>query len=287
MKNQPTNILQFELSPLVKAGVLITNLQNLIGPGEHDFSKPHRDTHYLLIIATNGRLELNLDFKEVAITAPAILFVFPGQVHHIIQFKELKGWVITFDPALIDSAFQLVLEKGFRSPLLLYRQTAFYQQTVTLLDLMEKLQSGVPDSYSGRSIQALLAALLSFIAGQIVTEAPDKNTRESRGVLIEQAFSQLLKQHYKTWKQPARYAAELAVSVAHLNDTVKDITGTSVSTHIQQRSILEAKRLLSYTDFNVKEIGYEAGYDEPVYFSKLFKKITGFTPLQFRQQFRD
>ncbi|MCZ8216998.1 MAG: helix-turn-helix domain-containing protein, partial [Cyclobacteriaceae bacterium] len=73
----------------------------------------------------------------------------------------------------------------------------------------------------------------------------------------------------------------------HLNDTVKAFTSNSVSTHIQQISILEAKRQLYFTNKSVKEIAYDLGYDEPVYFGKLFKKITNHTPLAFRQQFRD
>ena len=67
---------------------------------------------------------------------------------------------------------------------------------------------------------------------------------------------------------------------------MKALTGFPVSVHIQQASILEAKRLLYFTDKSVKEVSYEVGYDEPVYFGKLFKKVTNLTPLQFRQQFR-
>jgi AraC-like DNA-binding protein len=141
-----------------------------------------------------------------------------------------------------------------------------------LLDLIEQIQSGTPDPYTGKSILTLLVALLTILVGKIVTTGAGTKTKESRGTFLTNSFTQLLKQHYKTWKQPARYATELSISVAHLNDTVKGITGTSVSAHIQQYSVLEAKRLLYFTDLSVKEIGYALGYDEPVYFGKLFKK---------------
>ena len=263
------------------------NLQYPTNNDEHPVSEPHRDNHYLLMIATHGRFVLNLDFDPVAFTAPALLLVLPGQIHHIIETAQPQGWAISFDPSLLDSAFQLVLEKRFSTPAVLDRQTPFYQQTVTLLSLMESIQSGVADPYTGRTTHALLQALLSLITGQFLAGASEPKPTESRGIILEQAFRQLLKQHYKVWKQPAQYATELAVTVAHLNDTVKGLTGLSLSTHIQQRSILEAKRLLSFTDLSVKEIGYAVGYEEPVYFGKLFRKITGSTPLHFRQQFRD
>jgi AraC family transcriptional regulator, transcriptional activator of pobA len=83
------------------------------------------------------------------------------------------------------------------------------------------------------------------------------------------------------------YASALSITVSHLNDTIKELTNFPVSIHIQNASILEAKRLLYFSDNSIKEIGYEIGYDDAVYFGKLFKKITSLTPLQFRQQFRD
>lgn len=126
-----------------------------------------------------------------------------------------------------------------------------------------------------------------LIASNFISTSPIENTTENRGSILRDAFNQLLKKYYKTWKQPAQYASELAISVAHLNDTVKELTGYPVSIHIQQASILEAKRQLYFTNKSVKEIGYEVGYDEPVYFGKLFKKITNLTPLAFRQKFRD
>ena len=97
----------------------------------------------------------------------------------------------------------------------------------------------------------------------------------------------LTKEHFKIWKQPAQYAAALSISTAHLNDTVKSLTGSPVSVHIQEASIMEAKRLLYFTANSVKEIAYEVGYEEPVYFGKLFKKVTNLTPLEFRKKFRD
>ena len=285
MKKRPPHVPQFESSPLAKAGVLIRKLQHHASGQSHAVSAPHRDTHYLLLLATHGRFALSLDFEALTMAAPVLLCVFPGQVHHLREMAEPQGWAISFDPALLDPEIQLVLEQGLQGPAALHEQSAFYRQAAALLDLLAQLQAGAADAYAGRATHALLAALLSLLAGQLAAGTPKTPVR--RGVLIEQTFRQLLQRHGHAWKQPARYAAELAVSVAHLNDTVKELTGASVSAHIQQHAILEAKRLLCFTDLSVQEVGYAVGYDEPGYFNKLFKKITGCTPRGFRQQFRD
>lgn len=254
---------------------------------EHDHSKPHRDDHYLLMIATGGDFVINIDFENNIVTAPAIVVIFPGQVHHIVSAIEPSGWGISIDPALMDKEFQLIIERGFHKPLAVDKQSAFYNHILTLMGEMEKLQLAAVNLYTVRVIHSLLDALLGLFAGELATVDRRGKTTANRAAIIEQTFMQLLKIHYKEWKLPARYASELNISVAHLYDTIKTLTGDSVSAYIQQYCMLEAKRMLCFTKFTVKEIGYQLGYEEPVYFGKLFKKVTGFTPLQFRRQYRD
>ncbi|MEO6686116.1 MAG: AraC family ligand binding domain-containing protein, partial [Dyadobacter sp.] len=103
MKNQQQSIRQFELSPLAKAGVFVINMQKSDRDDHHDTITPHRDAHYLLMFATHGRFKLNLDFEELAVKAPAMLFVYPGQVHNILEIDEPQGWAVSFDPSLIDN----------------------------------------------------------------------------------------------------------------------------------------------------------------------------------------
>jgi AraC family transcriptional regulator, transcriptional activator of pobA len=284
LKKPKDHIEQFDLSPLAKAGVLVLKIDEhtALSFGEHDILTPHRDKHYLLFVSTSGEIQFMLDFNELSVNEPAMLIISPGQVHNVTGYKSPRGWAIHFEPALIDEAFGQTL--AFTTPLLAVDAPVLHQQLITLAGLMYDLQSGEQDHYTARSTHELLGAVLSLIAGKLSSPVVKK---ENRSQIIEKEFSKLLGQHYKTWKQPARYAAALAISVAHLNDTVKEISGHSVSAKIQEQSILEAKRLLYFTNLSVREIGYEVGYDNPVYFSKLFKKVVSVTPLEFRQQFRD
>lgn len=286
MKKIHPHIEQFKLTPNAKAGIFIANMQDK-RIDEHDTFKPHRDNHCQLLLATGGNFKLNIDFKDNEFDTPTLLFVFPEQVHHIIKVQSPKGWIITFDPSVLDiELFQLMENKMVR-PIALETQTNLFHQSTTLLALMEEFQSGNTNKFTHRAINSLLNALLNLISADITTSSSEENQKTNRGIIIKDSFSQLVKQHYKTWKQPAQYAAVLAISVAHLNDTIKALTGRSVSTYIQEASILEAKRLLYFTDNSVKEIAYQVGYEEPVYFGKLFKKLTNVTPIQFRKQFRD
>lgn len=287
MKNSRSDILKFPLSPLARAGMIIKNMAGTADVSEHDHSRPHRDDHYLFMFAIGGDLIINVDFETRKIAAPMMLLLFPGQIHHMVSSSNLQGWGISIDPSLIDKEFQLIFERGFQGAMSLSSASPFYGYALTLLEQMEKLQGVSENLFQLRASHSLLDALMGLLAGEVARATGIGKAKASRTTVIEQAFKQLLKHHYKEWKQPARYAAELNISVAHLYDTVKSITGDSVSTYIQQYCMLEAKRMLCFTKFTVKEISYQLGYEDSVYFGKLFKKVTGFSPLQFRQQYLD
>jgi len=286
LKNKNHTIRQFELSPLAKAGIIMVNMEDR-DVEEHDISKPHRDNHCQLMLAINGTFQFNIDFKNIEFTAPALICVFPEQVHHIIEVKNPKGWMISFDPSLVNKEVLLLLEHKIDNPFLLQHESPFFEQLCLMMDLIEKVQQQNTNQYSQKTVHSLLNGLLSLIAGEIVSDLALDKTKENRSIIIKESFMKLTKEHFKTWKQPAQYAAALSISTAHLNDTVKSLTGSPVSVHIQEASIMEAKRLLYFTTNSVKEIAYEVGYEEPVYFGKLFKKVTSLTPLEFRKKFRD
>ncbi len=78
------------------------------------------------------------------------------------------------------------------------------------------------------------------------------------------------------------YAKQLAVHVNYLNRAVKEVTGHSTTTQINNRIVNEAKALLLHTDWNISDIAYSLGFDYPTYFNNFFKKITGTNPGTFR-----
>lgn len=287
MKRQPTDIIKFPLSPLAKAGLLVKNMADDYNAPEHDYSEPHRDAHYLLMVATGGHFVIDIDFEKNELRAPAMVLIFPGQIHHIVSIRCPSGWGVSIDPSLIDEEFQVILEKGFSRSLSLDKDSAFFGHIITLMGQMEKLQTAATHPYTARALHSTLDALLSVLAGEIARATSGSKTKGNQAAIIERNFKQLLKLHYKEWKQPAKYAAELHISPAHLYDTIKKTNGDSVSGYIQQYCILEAKRMLCFTHLTVREICYQLGYQDPVYFGKIFKKMTGSTPLAFRREYRD
>jgi AraC-like DNA-binding protein len=79
----------------------------------------------------------------------------------------------------------------------------------------------------------------------------------------------------------------LAVNTTYLFNVVKEFSGLSAKEYLNQRLILEAQRKLYYSEISVKEVAFELGFNDPDYFSRLFRKITGYTVSQFTSEARN
>ena len=76
----------------------------------------------------------------------------------------------------------------------------------------------------------------------------------------------------------------LGVSSKTLSKCISECSGKAPLTFINDRIILEAKRLLRFSNMIVKEVGFYLGYDDPSYFVKFFKRQTGFLPTDFQKK---
>lgn len=90
---------------------------------------------------------------------------------------------------------------------------------------------------------------------------------------------------FKTIKSVARFAGLMVVSEKKLNKATATTLGKSPKELIDERIILEAKRMLVHTNSSIKEIGFDLGFDEPTNFIKYFRKHEAKTPVAFRKLF--
>lgn len=105
------------------------------------------------------------------------------------------------------------------------------------------------------------------------------------GLDIFRDFSRLLEIHFREKHHVAEYAELLRIAPKTLTHKFKNLNLESPNQFIINRILLEAKRLLFYTDKPVKEIAYDLGYEDPAYFNRLFTAKTGNTPAQFKKNY--
>jgi AraC-like DNA-binding protein len=130
-------------------------------------------------------------------------------------------------------------------------------------------------------LQPYLVALLCEINRVYIPLSTGKYTS---AVGITNRFRELLFRHVTTRHLVTEYASLLNISPNHLNKSVKAITGKSPTKWIDEAIVLEAKVLLYQSNLSIGEIAAAIGLYDPSYFSRLFRKFEGVSPLQFRKR---
>lgn len=100
------------------------------------------------------------------------------------------------------------------------------------------------------------------------------------------SFKELLEDNFNKEKSVQKYAADLNITEKQLNKATSGVIGKTPKQIIDERVLLEAKRLLTHSNQSIKEIAYELGHEEPTNFIKYFRKHNEITPLEFRDKYK-
>lgn len=269
------------------AGVEIDHFQPGDKADEAETLGAHRDDHYIFFLVESGTAELMIDFSSVAFVPGTIYFILPGQVHHRINTEMGYGWFLAIDTGLLSAAQRQIFEERLS---LQQPQVLSPDDQQRFADFLEPLYRHYLEQEGQPFYRQILYSMLQAFTGMVAAHyqaAESTGAAPNRKTQLSQAFKALLTEKYKTIKAPSAYAELLQVSASYLNEALKQITGLPVSYWIIQEIMLEAKRLLYYTNSNVKAIAHQLGYDDHTYFSRLFKQHAGMTPLDFRGHYRE
>lgn len=242
----------------------------------------HRHDCHSFFLLANGTVSIEIDFQKYDIQSPSVIYMHPNQVHLILVFKDVTVCSLAISNENLNPEYLKLLENITPTkPLLLASDTfSIISETASLCIKFSERRN---DKLYHSQLKDSCNALVALVASQYLEQSKSAD-KLSRFEIITKAFRETLERDYITTKKPVTYAQTLNISTPYLNECVKNTTGYSVSRHIQERIILEAKRLLYHSDKSVKEIAAQLGYDDYPYFSRLFSKGTGMTALAFRNK---
>lgn len=256
----------------------------------HKTEQPHRHAYYEICIFVNGAGSHMIDFKSFPIKSNSIHFLTPGQVHLISREENYHGYLLVFSRDFYSLGIQdedLLMNLPFfnnntSEPILNLNDEDF----ADTLDIIEHLRRDYKRDTEIREdvLRSYLHIFLLKCRYFFNRTHFDKDIIKDPTFLKVNQFRTLVEQNFKKIHLVKDYADLLNESPAHLNKIVKGISGENASEFIIKRIVLEAKRLLIYTDLSNKEISFKMNYDDPSYFSRLFRKKVGVSPSEFRIQ---
>ena len=250
---------------------------------------PHRHNYYTILTINDAEGYHMVDFRDYPLEGAQVHFIYPGQVHQLVCTKRPSGWAMTF-----SADFLMVnnISESFITNINLF--SAFGSFDPLMIDLIgyDRLTQVIQqmlscDNMSTHWREQALGALLKLFLIQCSDLSKGKNGQfdeSSSTVCLIRDFRNMVDQKYDQWHKLAMYADELHITAKHLSQTVKNYTGRTGKDYIQDRILLESKRLLFHTDLSVKEVAFQLGYQEPLHFSGFFKKQTGQSPTEFRMR---
>ncbi|WMI64755.1 AraC family transcriptional regulator [Aestuariibaculum sp. YM273] len=250
--------------------------------------EPHNHDFEELLIGVKGELEHFIDFDSITIQAPFISFITKGKMHRVIP-KPVMGicdlWAIRFKSEFIpETTFQLYSLYHNQANLKLENDYCF-QRLVTLCEMIhDETQQDDPNF---GIIRQILSVIFTMIEVERKKEIPESEALNKTQNTTFKNFLTILEENYHRPLGVEFYAEKLFMSSRNLNMICQNIMEQSVSEIIETRKLIEAKNLLLSTNKTVSEIAFELGYNEGSYFSKVFKKKSGQSPGDFREEIQN
>ncbi len=259
-------------------------LVQLTEEGSYDTSVPHRHNYYEVFIFEVGGGEHHIDFDTFPIQNNSIHFVSPGQVHNVVRKADSKGFVLLFSRDFYSSDNVRLnqfpfLNNNLNEPLLKLNQTQF--ELLNKLVNIIGIEQNSRDSLSKDLIKSHLNSFLIYCK-RFFNES-DRTINFTNDSLSFR-FKKLIETNYLKMHNVSEYASILNVSKKQLYESTKNEIGVPPKNLIYDRIILEAKRLVLYTNHSFQEIAFFLNYSDASHFTKFFKSKTGFSPTDFRDQ---
>jgi AraC-like DNA-binding protein len=268
----------------------VFRVEDCVGAGKTPVEYTRRD--YYKISLMQGPYVYHYAEKSLEVSGSTLIFFSPNVPY---TFEPLtddpKGFFCIFR----EEFFTEKIRGGIKDlPMFLAGNKPSYALNKTqdkfVSQIFEKMEDEIKSEYVYKYdlirnyIMEMIHYALKMQPTETLYQHTDANAR------ITAVFTELLERQFPiesptqrfTLRSARDFAEQLSVHVNHLNRAIRITTGKTTTEHIFDRLVSEAKVLLRHTNWNISEIGYCLGFEEPAHFNHFFKKQTSMTPSAFR-----
>ena len=236
---------------------------------------PHKYDFYSIIWYLDGHGFKEVDLNEYLIFPNRLFLASPEQIHSRACYADAKGYVLIFDKVIaaqtgIDFSMPYVDVCASNVPLL----------KLVIENLINKELETNFETETNFEID------LQYLYSLIKNEDNNVSFNQKEINTIFKEFKELVLTNNTKITSVSQYADTLNVLPASLNEICQNFAGCSAKQFMLTLKMVEAKRLLVYSDLNISDIAYQLGFEEASYFARIFKKKTSLSPSAFLEKYR-
>ena len=254
----------------------------------HNIEKNHLVKFYIIFCVYEGKGYHTIDFKDYNYKKGTVLLIRKDQIHKFFRSSKVKGYLLVFTEDFIIShlnrmealkAMQL-FNDSLSFPKIEFNDNEDFSDFAILLKHLES-EYKVKDNFSIGITRSVLHIVITKLFRIKAKKGYFVERKKYMSQFLE--FQKLVEEDCFKNKKVKYYAHKMGVSAKTLNNIAKNVVNNSSKAFIDERTVMQIKRLLISTDYSIKEIAYIAGFSDPTNFFKYFKKYTGISPEVFRQ----
>jgi AraC-like DNA-binding protein len=251
-------------------------LRRMAPPGY--LARPLRPAFHQLLLPARGRWLHEVDFCRVTLTPGTLAWTRPGQVQRFELDRGVEGWLVLFTPDALDSELDAPL--GPRVDL-----GPAAGDVAWLVERLRRFSEDLgADLGSTRTLlRHLLHALLVLLRR---AAAADHDLVPVADGSVFALFRAEVERRFAKTREVQAYARFIGYSPKTLSRATQAAVGLSAKAYVDQRVVLESRRLLAHTDLSTSEIGARVGFSETTNFIKFFRREARESPSVFRARSR-
>lgn len=259
--------------------------------GDEEILIPYSETKplslYTFIWAQEGAVSLKIDQVDFTLQPGQIIALTP--LHHL-QYIDGSAVVYQFNREFYCikdhdkevGCVGILFYGNSELPVVTLEEDQKHKLQILHEVFLEELET--EDSIQAEMLRLLMARFIIKITRLIKSQGNYGHVVDEKIELIR-TFTFLVEAHFRKEHSVSFYAAELNKSPKTISNYFSKFDKTPLQI-IHDRIVLEAKRLLTYTDKSAKEIAFEVGFQDASHLSRLFKKQTGESPSAFKNKSR-
>jgi AraC family transcriptional regulator, transcriptional activator of pobA len=252
--------------------------------------RPHRHDYHELIWTRRGAGHHLIDGEVVGVEPNTVTLIGRGQVHVFARASGIYGAVVRFGDELLHGDQAARANPGWLLGSRAVRAIAVPAGDVPRLEAtIAALAAEARRPADSRSIDLqrhLLAALLLWVERWYEATRTQQRDADDAELQLYRRFADVLERDFARHHDARHYANVLRVPQSLLSRALSHVTGRGTKELITDRRMLEAARLLRFTDLSVGEVAFRAGFSDQLYFSRAFKRRYGEPPMVYRERLR-